>query len=182
VSWKRVAISTIFVLIFVVSVFFAVRNAVPFREAAAPLPVITPAQQAAADELAALPATTVPAAIPTVLVPTTAPPVSTPAPTPVPGPTPRFFGTVKYGANRSSALTEEQAWEFAEKAFAQAGTAYLRASEVIPLGQRVIHDADGGEEVVWSFKVNRTAAARSTGGEAVIDAYDGHVVSFDPSA
>ncbi|HVN73650.1 MAG TPA: hypothetical protein VMT44_03525 [Methanoregula sp.] len=173
VSWKRVAFSIIFVLIFVLAVFFAVRNAAPFQETAAPPPEMTPAQQAAAEEFAALPAATVRTEIPTT-APTPAPPG------PAPGPTPRFFGSVKYGANRSSALNEEQAWTLAAEAFGKAGIADIRASEVISLGQRVIHDAAGGEEVVWSFQVNRTAGGTGTGGVAVIDAHDGHVVSFDP--
>jgi hypothetical protein len=96
--------------------------------------------------------------------------------------TPYFYGTITYGANRSSALTEEQAWEYAEAFFQKAGMNDIRSSDVVPLGQKVWSDKNNKQEMVWVFQVNwiitGSEGSYNNGGTIVIDANDGHIVDF----
>ena len=163
-SWGRVAVSLVIVIIFITSVFFAVRNMQSTTAATLPAPVMTPEPQAQVREPATLP----PA------------PARTPFPavTALPGPTPRFYRTITFGSNRSSALTEQQAWHAAEIFFSGAGITDIRAAEVVPLGQHIVTSADAGQEIVWSFQVTRTTGGIRSGGLVTIDAYDGHVIDF----
>ena len=166
-SWSRVAFSVVVVIIFVSSVFFAVRNTEMNTAVTLPAPAPAPA----------LPATTPPPASP-------APPAGytvIPAATATPGPAPHFYRTITFGSNRSSALTEEQAWQAAETFFAKEGMAGIRASEVEALGEEIRSAPGNPEEMVWGFRLNRTAGSAAAGGVIVIDASDGHVVEFTGS-
>ena len=91
---------------------------------------------------------------------------------------PRFYGTVTYGFNRSFALTEDQAWTFAEDYLAKAGVTSIQAYEVVPLGQSIRKDAADNQDVVWSFRVDRIESGVNKGGIITIDAYTGEVVEY----
>jgi len=91
---------------------------------------------------------------------------------------PHFSGTISYGSNRSSALTEDQAWMYAEAFFQKAGMIDIQQSEIVALGQGIWKDKDNNQKMVWTFSVNRIVNRVNIGGIITIDAYDGHVVSF----
>jgi hypothetical protein len=91
--------------------------------------------------------------------------------------TPHFYGTISYGSNRSSALTEDQAWEYAEAFFSKAGIRDIQPSEIISGGQGIWKENDT-QKMVWSFRVNRMKQGVNYGGVIWIDAFDGHVVSY----
>ncbi|MFA4859391.1 hypothetical protein [Methanoregula sp.] len=92
--------------------------------------------------------------------------------------TPHFYGTLSFGSNRSSALTEDQAWKYADAFFLKIGLRDLQPAEIVPLGQKTWKDMDGNQEMVWSFHVHRIVMGTHEGGMISIDAYDGHVVDF----
>jgi hypothetical protein len=93
--------------------------------------------------------------------------------------TPHFYGTISYGSNRSSMLTEDQAWKYAEAFFLKAGITNIQASDVIPYGQSIWKDREGNQKMVWSFRVNRVKSDTSYGiGIITVDANDGHVIDF----
>ncbi len=92
--------------------------------------------------------------------------------------TPHFFRTISYGSNRSSALTEDQAWKYVEVYLRKIGIQNIQPSEIVPLGQNIWKDNDGHEEMVWGFRVTRIVGGVNMGGMITIDAYDGHVVDY----
>jgi hypothetical protein len=91
--------------------------------------------------------------------------------------TPHFTGTILHGSNRSSALTEEQAWKIAEPYLRNHGLPNIQASEVIFSNQStwVVNDT---QLTIWGFEVRRIKNGINVGGVIIIDAYDGHIVSF----
>nr|WP_321350655.1 hypothetical protein [uncultured Methanoregula sp.] len=91
---------------------------------------------------------------------------------------PHFYGTISYGSNRSSALTEEQAWKYAAAYLRKIGIENIQPSEIVPLGQSIWKDKNDHEEIVWGFNVNRMVSGANCGGLITIDAYDGHVVDY----
>lgn len=103
---------------------------------------------------------------------------SSPSIIPITTITPHFYGTISYGSNRSSTLTEDQAWKYAEAFFLKAGIRDIQPSQVVPLGQGIWKDKEDNQRMVWTFEVNRMKSGINYGGVIFIDAYDGHVVSY----
>lgn len=162
-SVTRVAISIVVVIIFLSSVFFATRNMQTTMADNPVAPVVSPTQEVTIRQLVSV--------------------TPTPGLTDVPVVTvsrqiPRFYGTVTYGSNRSFALTEDQAWTFAEDYLAKAGVTSIQAYEVVPLGQSIRKDAADNQDVVWSFRVDRIESGVNKGGIITIDAYTGEVVEY----
>jgi len=162
-SVTRLALSLVVVVIFTVSVFFAASNMLPnpannpFAQVTSPTPEVTARQ----------------------LVSGTSSPSQTETPTVTASRIiPRFYGTISYGSNRSFALTEDQAWIFAEDFLEKAGIANIQASEVIPLGQSIWTDKENNQDVVWSFRVDRATSGVNKGGIIRVNAYDGDVVDY----
>jgi hypothetical protein len=92
--------------------------------------------------------------------------------------TPKFYKTISFGSNQSSALTEDPAWKYAEAFFQKVGVQDIQPSEIVPLGQKIWKDKDDHQEMVWGFKVTRLVEGINIGGMITIDAYDGHVVDY----
>lgn len=92
--------------------------------------------------------------------------------------TPHFHGTISYGSNRSSALTEDQAWKYAEAFFLKARIQDIQPSEIERHGQYIWKDKDNNQKMVWTFHVHRIVDGVNYGGSVFIDAYDGHIVSY----
>lgn len=92
--------------------------------------------------------------------------------------TPHFSRTITYGSNRSSALTEDQAWRSADAFFEKHGIRDILPSEIEPLGQNIWTYENNTQTVEWSFQVNRLISGVNHGGIITIDAYDGHVISM----
>jgi len=92
--------------------------------------------------------------------------------------TPHFYGTISYGANRSSALNEDQAWKSAETFFLKIGLPDIQPNEIEHHGQYIWKNSDKDQEMAWSFHVHRIVKGVNSGGTIFIDAYDGHVISF----
>ena len=97
--------------------------------------------------------------------------------------TPHFTGTITYGSNRSSALTEDQAWNYAAVYLDTWGIHNIQPSEIEPLGQHTWIYENGTQTMGWGFKVYHTTTPnglRYVEGIIDIDAYDGHVLMFAP--
>lgn len=165
-SMTRLAVSLVVVIIFLVSVFFAASNMQANAPGSPASPTVSPTSEV-----------------------TTRQPVTV---TPYPGGTempvvtvsreiPHFYRTVTFGSNRSFALTEEQAWMFAEDYLEKEGITNIRASEVVPLGQSILEGKDNNQDVVWSFRVDRIVSGVNKGGVIIINAADGDVVDYTES-
>jgi hypothetical protein len=92
--------------------------------------------------------------------------------------TPHFNGTISYSSNRSFALTEDQAWRYAEVFFEKHGIRDIQSSEVRPLGQFMWTFENKSQTMTWGFQVNRIQSKANIGGTITIDAYDGHVIDI----
>jgi hypothetical protein len=92
--------------------------------------------------------------------------------------TPHFTGTISYGTNQSSSLTEDQAWKYAEMFFEKHGIRDIQSSEVRPLGHHIWTFENKSQTIVWGFEVNRMQSKANIGGTITIDAHDGHVVDY----
>ncbi len=92
--------------------------------------------------------------------------------------TPHFTRTVSSGSNRSSALTEDQAWKYANAFLEKHGIRNIQSSEVRPSGQFLWTFENKSQTMTWSFEVNRMQSRANIGGTITIDAYDGHVIDI----
>ena len=97
--------------------------------------------------------------------------------------TPHFTGTITYGSNRSSALTEDQAWNYAAAYMNTMGIQNIQPMDIEPLGQNIYSYKNGTQTLGWGFKVHHTLPTGGRYEEGIIDvdAYDGHVLYFAPS-
>lgn len=90
--------------------------------------------------------------------------------------TPHFTRTISYGPDRSSALTEDQAWKYAEVFLEMHGIQNIQSSEVRPIGQFMWTFENKSQTMTWGFEVNRMQSRANIGGTITIDAYDGRVI------
>ena len=93
--------------------------------------------------------------------------------------TPQFSGTISSGSNRSSALTEDQAWHYAEAYSESRGLTDIQPDEVKSYGPKVFTDKEKDQRLVWTFKIDRKdSMGFEQGGIIAIDAYNGEVVWY----
>ncbi len=192
-SLSRITVSLIVMMIFVLSVMFAVSN-MPLNsggnssaQTVLPTPQITtgPAVSTAGTVSSS------PSPVPPDTTPITVATPGTPLPEPVSpssSPVPPVT-TVPVVATtstpvitiRPATVTEDQALNDALAILRDSGVTNVQPSGIVRLGQQVLNAQENNPQVSWRFLVTGVRLGASHRFILAIDAYDGHVISFTES-